>query len=171
MYKPPMQGLLPFTHLAAICVYIGATVLLAILVHTMGASSDDPMVRRRHLVPIFKAYNPLAIGVLGIVVMSGAYSVTGYKHRLGADYFTAFAQGLASKLGLAFVLIFVATWLCFGICHRMVRADQFDTPTSDRELSSMLLRCRAAAWFAVALAFYTLWFSLGLGMGELSPAT
>lgn len=166
MYKPPVQDLLPFAHMTAICVYIGATVLLAILTHTVGRDTEDPMVRRNRLVPVFKAYDPLAIAALGVVVMSGAYSVTGYKHRLGADYFTVFAGDLAVKLSLAFVMIIVATWLCFGICHRMVRADQFDIPISERELSSMLLRCRTAAWLAVALSLYTLWFAFGLGVAR-----
>ncbi len=164
MYKPPMQALLPFTHLVAICVYIGATVMLAVLSHTVGRTCEDPMLRRRQLVPLFKAYDPLAIAALGVVVMTGAYSVTGYKARLGADYFATFASGLADKLGLAFAVILVGTWLCFGICHRMVRADQFDDPINARQLGSLLLRCRVAAWLAVGLSVYTLWFALGLGV-------
>ena len=158
-----------FVHIVAVAVFLGATVLLAIAIETLGARVLDPVIRRERYAAFFNAYNPLSIAALGVVVMTGAWSITPYKQGLGPEYFEQIGAGLANKLMLAFVLIISATWVCFGICHRLVRADQGGLPVTDADLSRFLLRLRVAVWLTIGLTIATLWVSTGMHLPPVPP--
>lgn len=163
LYKPrAMQNALVFFHIVAVGVYLGATVLLGVAVETIGRRAVDASGRRQRFAELFRSYNPLAIGALGVVVMTGAWTLTPYKAALGAGYFAQVGSVLAGKLALAFAVILFATWVCFGICHRMVRADQGALPVTDAELRNVLRRLRMAIWLTVGLTLVTVWFALGM---------
>ena len=81
--------------------------------------------RRARLVRTFRVYDPLAIALLGVMVMTGAWSVTGFKQSLGADY-GAFAAHLAWKLALAFLVaprqgVRTRWWRQRSQAHRVAR--------------------------------------------------
>ena len=158
----PMQHLLVFSHLMAVAVYIGATVMLAIMVDTIGRQAADAVARRRRFAEIFRVYNPLTIGALGVIVMTGAWSLTPYKQALGAGYYAHVGSALVSKLALAFVLINMATYVSFGICHRVVRADQGALPITDAGLAKTLARLRASLWLTAIVAAVTFWVGAGM---------
>ncbi|MFP6625754.1 MAG: hypothetical protein VCA74_01645 [Deltaproteobacteria bacterium] len=155
-----MQHFLIFTHVSAVGVYLGATVLLTALTFTMDRSPVDAVRRRQRFAMVFAAYNPLAIAVLGIMVMTGAMALTQYKQDLGPQYFAVLGAVLAPKLGLAFIVVMLGTYICFGLGHRLVRADQGALPTTDAELDRMLKRLRGSLVVTLAITFYTLWFAL-----------
>ncbi len=151
-----------FVHIVAVAVFLGATVMLGVAIETLGARAPDAFMRRQRYAAFFSAYNPLSIAALGVVVMTGAWSITPYKQGLGPAYFEQVGSALADKLMLAFVVIISATWVCFGICHRMVRADQGALPVTDAELRRFVMRLRVAVWLTVALTLVTLWVALGI---------
>ena len=157
-----MQKLLVFSHLVAIAAFFGASVFLAVAVDVVGRQAGDAIARRHRLAELFRVYNPLSIGALGVVVMTGAWSLTPYKEALRGAYFARVGSLLAGKLALAFLVIMMATWVSFGICHRIVRADQGALPTTDAALRGIVARLRVALWLTIAVTMVTLWVALGL---------
>jgi len=157
-----MQRLIVFAHVISMAIYLGSTVFLAVLLEYVGRRSPDAVGRRRRFAVIFRVYNPLTIGALGVVVMTGAWSLTPYKQALGSGYFAAVGAQLVTKLALAFVLIIMATYVSFGLCHRVVRADQGALPVTDAALRKTLSRLRAALWLTIAVALLTVWVATGI---------
>jgi len=116
LYKPrAMQPALMFSHIVAVGIYLGATVLLGVAIETVGRRATDASARRQQFAELFSAYNPLAIAVLGVVVMSGAWSLTPYKAALGAGYYAQVGSILVGKLSLAFKRLRVAIWLTVAL--------------------------------------------------------
>ena len=159
-----MQHALLVAHLIAISTYLGATILVGVLIETIGARTADAFRRRERYAVLFSAYNPLAIGALGVAVMTGAWALTPYKQELGADYFMTVGSGLVTKLALAFVVVMMATYVCFGICHRLVRAHQWSMPVTDADLDRVRRRLRVALWLTCALTVATLWVATRPGV-------
>ena len=139
-----VHRLLIVSHLAAISVYLGASVFLGLLIEVVGRNAADAAARRERWVEVFTVYNPLSIAALGVMVMTGAWSLTPYKQAFGQGYFEQVGNALANKLALAFFVIMTGTWVTFGICHRLVRAHQFEMPVTDRELDRFRMRLRSA---------------------------
>ncbi len=164
-----MPRALLFAHLVGLGVYLGSTVLLALALSTLARGEQRGAALRERYAALFRAYNPLAVGSLGVVVMSGAWALTPYKQRLGPRYFTEVGSALAGKLALAFLLILIATWIAFGICHRLVRAHDAGVPVSDEDISRLTSRLRVALWLAVIVFGATLWVALGARLA-LGPA-
>ena len=136
--------------------------MVALLTHSIGRHAPDAVRRRQRFAAVLRVYDPLAIAVLGIMVISGATALTPYKQSLGRGFFGELGYSMAGKLGLAFVLILMATYVCFGLCHRLVRADEAGLPITDAALDGFLIRLRTGLWLTIAVALYTLWFALGL---------
>jgi putative copper export protein len=157
-----MERLMVFVHVVAVSVFLGATVMLGVAIETLGTRAPDAFLRRQRYAAFFSAYNPLSIAALGVIVMTGAWAITPYKQNLGPAYFEQIGAALADKLVLAFFVIISATWVSFGICHRMVRADQGALPVTDAQLRRFLLRLRVAVWMTVALTLFTLWVATGI---------
>jgi hypothetical protein len=164
-----MQRLVVFAHIIGVAVYLGSTVMLGVAIETLGRRAPDAFLRRQRYAAFFSAYNPLSIAALGVVVMTGAWSITPYKQELGPRYFEYVGVALAPKLLLAFFLILCATWVSFGICHRLVRADQGALPVTDAQMRRFLMRLRVAVWVCVALAVWTLWSATGIHAPALPP--
>src|SRR6185295_3423943 len=108
-----------------------------------------------------RPYNVLSVGALGVLVISGASSLTDLKAGLGRD-FARLLWPLVGKLSLTFVLINVATYLSFGLAHRLVRAELGQLPVEAEKQAGMIRRMRSAAWLGVALAAWTTWVGIGL---------
>lgn len=157
-----MQGLIGLGHLLGVAVYFGATVFLAIAIETVGQKAPDAFRRRGRFAELFRIYDPLSIGALGVIVVTGAMLVTGYKEGLGDGYFIHLGRPLAFKLSFAFVLIIMATWVSFGICHRVVNADLGALPVTNAELDNLIKRLRVALWLTMATGVATLWAALGV---------
>src|SRR5260370_41365928 len=128
-------------------------------------TAPNEAARRKVLMAGFKFYNPFTIGVLGIIVITGAMRLTDLKASMKFDYFARSGAPLELKLGLAFVLIFIQTYITFGLACRIGRQEEVAAhgdgePFTVEKLNSMLRRIRAMAWLTIALAFAVIWVSL-----------
>lgn len=143
-------------HVVATGLFIGSTAGLALFVVPRSRRSADPTSRLASLVRALRFYDPLAIGLLGVMVMTGAWSVTGYKESLGEAYFRAFGAHLATKLSLAFLVVMLGTYLTLGLGHRLVRQHEWGDPMDERKLAGVQRRLVAAAWLTVLFTIATI---------------
>jgi len=156
-----MDVLTRWVHLLALAAYVGATLAIALVFLPAAEAIDDPALQRRVLARGLRPYNVLSVGALGVLVISGASGLTDLKASLGRD-FGRLVWPLAWKLTLTFVLINVATYLSFGLAHRLVRAELGQLPVERDKQAGMIRRMRSAAWLGVALAAWTTWVGIRL---------
>jgi uncharacterized membrane protein len=150
-------------HVLGLAAYAGATLALWLMVLPAARALPDAAMRRTVLARALRVYDPLAIATLGVVVMSGAFNLTAYKDALREEFFARLGRLLAYKLGLAFLVIMVGTYITFGLGHRIVRAEMLGDPVDDGWLASMTRRLSAACVLALALTALTIWVGLALG--------
>jgi uncharacterized membrane protein len=156
-----MDALTRWIHLLAMGSYLGATLAVALVFLPAAAAVEDPGLQRRVLARGLRPYNVLSVGALGVLVISGASGLTDLKALLGTD-FGRLLWPLVGKLSLTFVLINVATYLSFGLAHRLVRAELGQLPVEPEKQAGMIRRMRSAAWLGVALAAWTTWIGIRL---------
>ena len=101
-------------------------------------------------------YNLLSVGALLVLLISGGNAITDLKAAMGPRFVGLFGW-LLLKLSLSFLLIFTATWMSFGLAHRLVRAERGQFPVEPELQHSILVRMRGVAWFALGLAAVTAW--------------
>jgi hypothetical protein len=115
-----------------------------------------------------RPYNVLSVGAIGVLIISGASALTDLKALYGPAY-VRLIWPLAGKLALTFLLTMVATYVSFGLAHRIVRAEQGRLPVDAQQLRSMLSRLRGAAMLALAIALWTSWVGRGLAPVPAPP--
>jgi len=143
-------------HLTATGVFLGATAGLALFTVPQARRTSDAGERRRLLVRTLRVYDPLAIALLGVMVMTGAWSITGYKQTLGTSYFPDFGAHLVWKLGLAFLVVMAGTYVTFGLGHRLVRQEEWGEEIDAARLAGMTTRLAGGAWVTVVLTAATI---------------
>ncbi len=158
---PPMDALTRTVHQLATATYVVTTLALVLVLLPAAARAADPHAQRRLLARWLRPYNVLSVGALGVLVISGASALTDLKAALGRD-FARLLWPLVWKLSLAFVLINVATYVSFGIAHRLVVAEMGQLPIDAATQSGMIRRLRGAAWVGLGLAAWTAWLGLHL---------
>jgi hypothetical protein len=163
-----MSPALRAVHLAAVAAYLVSTLALLVVLARVRRTADAP-ARRRALVGWLRPYNVVSVGAVGVLIISGASALTDLKALYGPAY-VRLLWPLTAKLTLTFALTMVATYLSFGVAHRLVRADQGGLPVEARQLDGMIARLRGAAWLGIALALWTSWVGRGLGSVPSSPA-
>jgi len=151
-----MGALDRWLHMVGLATYAGSTLALLVVILPSARRVDDPAAQRALLARWLNPYNLLSIGALLVLLLSGASAVTDLKAALGRD-FARLVPWLALKLSLSFLLIFTATWLSFGLAHRLVRAERMGDPVDPAWQASLLARLRGVAWFALGLAAATAW--------------
>jgi hypothetical protein len=156
-----MDDLTRWAHLLGLAAYLGSTLALALMVLPAVLAIADPALQRRVLAKALRPYNVLSIGALGVLLMTGASSLTDLKASMRAE-FGRLLWPLAWKLSLSFLLINVATYLSFGLAHRVVRAELGQLPVEPERQLGIVRRMRATAWVAIVLAAYTAWVGLRL---------
>ncbi|HVA76582.1 MAG TPA: hypothetical protein VNF27_01735 [Candidatus Binataceae bacterium] len=147
---------LVWIHVLGWAAYFGAQFAVIYMLMPAAETASDEAHRRASLITGFKFYNPFSIGVLGIVVITGAMRLTDLKAEMKFDYFARIGDPLALKLGLAFLLIFIQTYITFGLAFRIGRQEEVaahgDGPAfSVAQLNSMLKRIRAMIWVTIVL--------------------
>jgi uncharacterized membrane protein len=156
---------LMWLHLCAMASYVGAQFAVIYMLIPAAETAPNENARRASLIAGFKFYNPFTIGVLGIIVISGAMRLTDLKASMKFDYFAQIGSALELKLGLAFVLIFIQTYITFGLAFRIGRQEEVAAHGDGEaftvaQLNSMLRRIRAMAWLTIVLAAAVIWVSL-----------
>lgn len=153
--------MLTWIHLIATGLYLGSTLGIALFTVPRARRIENLAAKRKAVARVMRLYDPAAIALLGVMVMTGAWSVTGYKAALGEQYYSTFGSGLAWKLGFAFLVVMSGTYVCFGLGHRLVRQDEWDEPLEEARMRSMLGRLSGAAWFTVLMTLATVWIAVG----------
>ena len=166
-----MDPLTRLVHVLALAVYLGATVGLAVVFLPAVAAIDDPALQRRVLARGLRPYHVLSFGALLVALATGWNAITDLKAHLGPE-FGQLIWILAGKLGLTFLLIVLpASYLSFGLAHRLVRAEVAGFEVEPDKQRAMLGRMRGTAWLAVALTVWIAWMGLRLtqGLRSLPP--
>ncbi len=157
-----MDPLTRLVHVLALAVYLGATIALAVVFLPAVAAIEDPALQRRVAARGLRPYNVLTFGALLAALATGWSSITDLKAMLGPS-FGQLVWLLAGKLGLTFLLIVLpASYLSFGLAHRLVRAEVGELPVEPEKQRAILARMRGAAWLAVALTVWIAWLGLRL---------
>jgi len=140
--------ILIWLHLCAMAAYVGAQFGVIYMLIPAAETAPNEAARRKALIAGFKFYNPFTIAVLGIIVITGAMRLTDLKASMKFDYFARIGGPLELKLALAFLLIFIQTYITFGLAFRIGRQEEVaahgdgDAFTVE-QLNSMLRRIRA----------------------------
>ena len=151
-----MDAFTRWVHFVGLVTYLGTTLGLVVVLLPMAQRIDDPAAQRKMLSRWLSPYNLLSVGALLVLLISGASAITDLKASMGPR-FTALFAWLLLKLSLSFLLIFVATWMSFGLAHRLVRAERGQLPVEPEWQRSILVRMRGVAWFALGIAGVTAW--------------
>lgn len=149
----------PWIHVAALVAYAAAT--LAVLVYAIPQSRRETDSERRLATAAraMKYYDPFSIAVLGVMVMTGAFALTGYKDALRERFFEQMGTILVWKLSFTFLLIILAAYLAFGLGNRLVGAVERDTRPEAGWVASMLLRIQITAALVLLLCGVIAWIS------------
>jgi uncharacterized membrane protein len=157
-----MDPVTRLVHVLALAVYLGGTLALVLVFLPAAAAIEDPVVQRRVLARGLRPYNVLSFAALLAALASGWTAITDLKALLGAG-FGHLVWLLAAKLGVTFLLIVLpASYLSFGLAHRLVRAEVGELPVEPEKQRAMLGRMRGAAWLAIALTVWVSWMGLRL---------
>ncbi len=158
-------NLLIWVHILAMSAYFGAQFAVIYMLFPVAEQAGDESRRRAALITGFKFYNPFTIAMLGIVVITGAMRLTDVKAEMKFEYFSRIWSALSLKLGLAFLLIFIQTYITFGLAFRIGRQEEVaahgdgEAFTVER-LNSMLSRIRAMIWVTILLTAAVIFVSL-----------
>ena len=157
-----MDPVTRLVHLLALAVYLGTTIALAVIFLPAASAIEDPRLQRRVLARGLRPYNVVSFGALLAALVSGWSAITDLKAHLGPA-FGQLVWLLAAKLGLTFLLITLpASYLSFGLAHRLVRAELGDLPIEPTWQLGIVRRMRGTAWLAVAITVWVSWLGLRL---------
>src|ERR1700730_459376 len=158
-------NLLMSIHLLAMSAYFGVQFAVIYMLLPVAEQAGDESQRRAALITGFKFYNPFTIAMLGVVVITGAMRLTDVKAEMKFEYFSRIWAALSLKLGLAFLLIFIQTYITFGLAFRIGRQEEVAAhgdgePFTVERLNSMLSRIRAMTWVTILLTAAIIFVSL-----------
>jgi len=142
-------------HHLALAVYLGSLGGLWILI-----LSSLPMIRNQSeqiefLARSLKVYNPLLIGALGFLVLTGAFQVTDLKASYRELFTRELGATLSLKLILSFVIIILSTYQTMGVALRFVRRWESKDSIQFKEFQSIAHRLRGSTIILVFLTLIT----------------
>ena len=147
-------------HVIALIVYLGAVVGFWLMLLPSVTALDKHEEKLQLLARGLKFYNPLQVGALGILLVSGAFQLTELKAVYRETFFKELAYNLLVKLIFVFLLVIFSVYQAMGIGHRFVRRwEGGDLPTRE-ELNGIINRIKGANWCILVLAAVTLWLGL-----------
>ncbi|HSR58361.1 MAG TPA: hypothetical protein VLL57_09230 [Candidatus Binataceae bacterium] len=158
-------SLLLWLHELAMAAYFGAQFALLYMLLPAAQQAGDEERRRAALITGFKFYNPFTIAMLGVVVITGAMKLTDVKAEMKFEYFNRIWPALSLKLLLAFLLIFIQTYITFGLAFRIGRQEEVAAHGDGErftveQVDSMLARIRAMTWVTIILSAAIIFVSL-----------
>ena len=149
-------------HLLALALYLGAVIGLWLVLFPSLSAIKSEEVQLKLLARGLKFYNPLQIGALGVVVLTGAFQITELKAAYRATFIQQIGGTLALKLTLSFVLIVLSTYQAMGIGHRLVRRYEAGEKLSRAEIETIVYRLRSSSVAILILAVPIVWLGLRL---------
>lgn len=150
-------------HVTALVIYLGSLVGLWLIVLPALSAVKNPEERLLMLARGLKLYNPLQIGVLGLLVITGAFQITELKSVYREFFAKELGIILGWKLVASFLLILLGTYQSMGLAHRFVRRYESGESPSDQEFHSLCRRLRTSTIIILPLALIASWLGLRLG--------
>ena len=114
------------------------------------------------LVRVLRVYNPVQIGLLGVLTLTGASGITDLKALHGASYAQEFGSALAVKLVLAFFVIMLGTWQCMGIAHRFVRLHESPEGATAAGAEAVVRKLERSSVVMLVVLAATVWAGLSM---------
>lgn len=152
----------PWLHLLSLTAFLGALIGLWLILLPALSAVQQHGQKVELLARGLKFYNPLQIGALGIVLLSGAFQLTELKAAYREMFITQLGSTLGPKLILSFFLILFSVYQSMGVGHRFVKRHEGGEAISPEELSTIIRRLRISSWLILLLTLVTLWVGLGL---------
>ena len=158
--------ILLWVHVLGLAVFFGSGVTLLVMLLPPAAQIADPAQKQTFLAKGLKYYNPLSIGSLGVVLMTGAWNLTSFKAKPGLSFFTPdgylsdFGSLLSLKLLIVFFLINVSAAVSLGMGHRIVRTEVRGEAFPPDKLPGLVKRMQIFTLLALALTAWIVWISL-----------
>ena len=157
-----------YGHLVFACFLLGGlTFFSLLLINLRGRLSPDEFVGEVAL--ILRFYHPFILFCMGVLIMTGAWYLTGLKMAMGPAFGRLFIP-LGMKLGAVFVLIMGLSFQFFGLGLRITRgigAAGNGRPIGDTT-EERLRAIRAVEWtnlVNILLGLMAILFGLSLGKG------
>ena len=154
--------LISWLHLTSLAVYLGSLVGLQVMVLPALSVVKNHAEQVRLLARSLRLYNPLQVGSLGLLVLSGALQLTDLKAAYRELFLKELGVILGLKLMFSFVLIVVSTFQSMGVAHRFVRRYEGGESFSPQELQSVTQRLGTSTLVILLLAIITLWLGVQL---------
>lgn len=169
---PPMSDqFILWVHLLGLAVYFGSGVMLTAGLLPLAARLPGTLEKQHFLAQVLKVYNPLNIGALGVVLMTGAFGLTSYKAAFpGLQFFSLLGGVLGLKLLLVFLVINLSAVASLGMGHRIVRTEVRGEEMAPDRLARLVTRMQICTILALALTAWTVWVSLDLTRIARLPA-
>jgi uncharacterized membrane protein len=152
-------------HLTALVIYIGSLTNLWLVLLPALSTIKSHEQRLLLLARSLKLYNPLQIGVLGVLVLTGAFQITDLKSAYRELFIKELGMTLGWKLVVSFVLILLSTYQSMGVAHRFVRRYEGGDGFSAEEIRSLSQRLRISTVLVLPLALIAVWLGLRLRGG------
>ena len=147
-------------HLIALTVYLGSLVGLWFFILSPLSSLKTHEDQVAFLIRRLKIYNPVQIGALGVLVITGAFQLTDMKDTYRILFTREFGESLSLKLLLAFVIIILSTYQSMGVAHRFVRRTEAPEPVSPQDFQSVTRRLRSLTLVIFFFTLITVWVSI-----------
>jgi uncharacterized membrane protein len=149
-------------HLTALVIYLGSLIALWLMLLPALLAIKSRAGRSLMLARSLKLYNPLQIGTLGLLVISGAFQVTDLKSAYRELFIKELGMTLGWKLVASFVLILLSAYQSMGLAHRFVRRYEMGETPSDQELQSLCRRLTISTLLMLPFALVASWLGLRL---------
>ena len=116
---PRSYFLILYGHLIFACFFIGGMSFFSILVKNL-RKRLSPDEFAGEVVSILRFYHPFILLCMGILIMSGAWYLTGVKIAMGPSFGALFVP-LGLKLGVVFLAVMGLSFQFFGLGLRLTR--------------------------------------------------
>ena len=144
-----------WVHLLALSVFLGSLAGLWSLILSPLPTIQNHKDQAEFLARSLKVYNPLQIGALGLLVLTGATQITELKAVYRGLFASELGATLVLKLSLSFVIILLSTYQSMGVAHRFVKRCEEESPVAYQEVQSLTRRLRHSTLIILLLTFIT----------------
>ena len=149
-------------HLLALAVYLGSLAGLWTLILSPLSTIQNQKEQAEFLAQSLRVYNPMQIGALGLLLLTGAVQITDLKAAYAALFARELGATLSLKLALSFVIILLGTYQSMGVGHRFVRRCEEERSIAYQELRSVTRRLQSTTLIILFLTFLTALVSIML---------
>ena len=149
-------------HIISLTLHIGLVVALWLILLPALRRESLRESRTELLVRLLRVYNPVQIGLLGVLTLTGASMITDLKALHGTAYTQEFGSALALKLLLAFFVIMLGTWQCMGIAHRFVRLTESPEGVTAEGTDAVLRKLERSSVVMLVFLAVTVWAGLSM---------